>query len=300
MKQCLILLTCLFTVSALLDAQEIECKVSINVEPLNAQAKENLADFLEQVERYINSHRWLDEDLGGEKIRTSISINFQASPRDNHYIAQVFIGSSRPIYKADRSTAVARIKDDSWEFDYVRFQSLSHNEYRFDPLLSFIDFYMYLIIGYDFDTYKANDGTPYFQKALEIVNRARGAAGAGRGWEINPQSNYTRAQLVDELLNPKFRDLRDALYTYHYNGLDLLYKNPSKARKNILAALEKVGKLQNKINQPSLAIRLFFETKHLEIADTFRNDPDQTVYARLAKIDPSHQATYKEYSQKNR
>jgi len=300
MKFFLVILTFLCTLSALCIAQEIECKVSANVEPLNAQAKENLTDFVEQIERYINTYRWVDEDLGAEKIYCTMTINFQASPRDNHYIAQAFIGSSRPMYKLDRSTAVTRFKDESWEFDYIRFQSLSHNDYRFDPLLSFIDFYMYVILGYDFDTYKAGDGTPYFQKAVEIINRARGASGAGRGWEINPQSNYTRAQLIDELLNPRFRDLREAMHIYHYKGLDLLYKNVIKARKNILAALEKVGKLQTKINQPSLTIRLFFETKHLEIADTFLEDPDLTVYARLAKIDPTHQKTYKEYSKKER
>jgi hypothetical protein len=281
-------------------AQEIDCDVSINTQQVPAEARENLVDFAQQIKQYLNSYQWTKENLGGEKIKCSIDISFLGSPKDNHYTAQAFIGSQRPIYKSERSTAVLRVLDDKWEFDYIRYQPLSHNDFRFDPLLSFLDFYVYLILGFDFDTYRIADGTQYFQKAIEIVNKARGTSNAGTGWDISSQSTYQRGQLVEEILNPKFRDLREAVYKYHYKGLDLLYKNPSKATKNIFSALEKIGNLQTKINQRSLAMRVFFDTKYLEIAEVFLNNEDHSIYPKLAKIDPSHQKSYEEYSKKNR
>ncbi|MBI1804474.1 MAG: DUF4835 family protein [Ignavibacteriae bacterium] len=278
-------------------AQEIECTVTTNVEALAGDARENLNDFISQVQQYINSYRWTSVDLGGEKIKCTMDIQFKGSPRDGHYSVQAFIGSQRPIFQSGgSSTALVRLKDDNWEFDYIRSTPFIHNDDRFDPLMSFIDFYTYIILGYDFDSYKAGDGTPYFQKALEIANKARGSGNAGVGWEATSQNTYSRGLLVDELLNARFYDCREAFYKYHYRGLDLLAKDDVRARKNMLAALEKIGQLQDRINQRTQMIKLFFETKHLEIAQTFAKDPDLTVFTRIIRIDPAHQSDYEKAS----
>jgi hypothetical protein len=97
------------------------------------------------------------------------------------------------------------------------------------------------------------------------------------------------------LLNPKFEDFREAVFQYHFKGLDLLYKNGVKARKNVLSSMEMIAKVLEKVNQNSLAIRLFFDTKAPEIADVFKDDPDrETILTRLGKIDPAHQSDYDE------
>lgn len=299
MKAACIIVIALLAVPYHAVTQEIDCDVTVNTQQLSAEARENLVDFEQQIEQYINAFRWTKEDVGIIKIKLTIDIQFQAS-RDNRYFAQAFLGSLRPIHKSERNTAVIRIIDDKWEFDYVRSQPLSHNEFRFDPLLSLLDFYVYLILGYDFDTYGSMDGTPYFQKAFDIVNKARGSSAAGKGWETEGQGIYQRGQLVDELLNAKYRDLREATYKYHYKGLDNLSRDAVRARQLMLSSLEKIGKLREKINQRSLSIKLFFETKYLEIAESFLGDPDRTIYQRLNRIDPAHQKAYEDYSQKRR
>jgi hypothetical protein len=295
------LLTAVFLALAVTSvyAQEFDCDVTIDAQQLTTEARKNLEEeFVPQLKQYINSYRWTKEGVGTEKIKCTIKILFQGMPRANHYVAQAFIGSLRPIFKTDRNTAVLRILDDNWEFDYVRFQPLTHNDFGFDPFLSFVDFYMYMILGYDFDTFGPLEGTEYFQKAVDIVGRAHGSALAGKGWDISGQSTYQRPLLVDELLNVKFRGLREAVYRYHYKGLDLLHKDPAKARQNMLAALEKIGKLIEKINQRSQTSRVFFDSKYLEIATTFLDDPDRSVFLKLARIDQAHQSTYDEYRQK--
>lgn len=287
-------------------AQELDCDVKLEMPSLTTEARSNLDDFVVQIKQYMNSYRWTKEDLNGEKIKCTIEITVLSSSGDNRFTAKAFIGSQRPIYKLNgRSTATTRILDDKWEFGYIRNQSLTHDEYRFDPLLSFLDFYAYVIIGYDFDSGdfnlpKQGAGSPYFQKALEIINKARNTSGAGKGWDETTTGVYSRGQLIDELINPKFQDLRDAAFRYHYRGLDLLYKDDIRARKNILTSLQKIANLQKKINRSTLSIRVFFDTKYLEIADIFLKEPDLTVYTELSKIDPAHQQTYSDYSQRKR
>ena len=283
-------------------AQEISCEVTLNLDALTtAEARENLSDFKQQISTYINNHRWTREDFGDEKILCSMDILIQGATGSNQYMAKVFIGSKRPIYKSDKSTAVLRLVDDKWEFEYIRNQSLMHIDNRFDPLLSFIDFYIYLILGYDADTYARNGGTKYFEKANDIINLSRSAANAGKGWESTTQGIYSRVMLLDELLSPKFDPFRRAVYTYYYRGLDSLFsKKKERALKRMLSALENIQNLQEKYNQPSLAIRTFFDTKYLEIAEAFLDYSDRDVYNKLIEIDPAHQSTYEEYAKKPR
>jgi hypothetical protein len=292
----------LFLMALPLLAQEFDCQITLNDESLTAEARENLSDFVQQLKDYVNSHKWTDENFGEDKIKCSIEIFIQGAPRDNHYVAQAFIGSQRPINRMNQNSGVLRLKDDKWEFDYIRFQPLMHDDYRFDPLLSFIDFYMYLILGSDYDTFdKAGDkGTKYLQKAFEIANKGRSAGAASTGWEPSTQTTYSRSTYVEELLNPRMRELREAIYRYHYRGLDYLNSKPDKAKQSVFAAIESIGNLQSKINQRSLTIKVFFDTKYMEIADLFLDFSDPLVYSKIVRVDPAHQSTYEEYERKRR
>lgn len=299
MMKAIIILSILLTVQ--LFGQEIECDVTIDLTPLTtSEAKDNLSDFVQQIKTYINNHRWTQEDRTEQKISCAMNISFSGSEGEHGYQAQVFIGSQRPIYRGDRSTAVVRIMDDKWNFEYIRNQTLTHMETRFDPLLSFIDFYIYLILGYDADTYLTGGGAPYFQKAYDIVNIARGSATESKGWDYSTQGLYSRNQIIDELLNTKFQDFRKAVHIYHYRGLDSLYTEKKLPLKRIFLALDKIGKLREKINQPSIVLRTFFDTKYLEICEVFQRSADPSIYTRLGKIDPEHQKSYDEFDLKRR
>lgn len=287
----------LLTVTSL-TAQEIDCDVKLNVESLTAEGRENLTDFADQVKQYINGHKWTKEDFGGLKIRCNIEIYILGVSDNNHYTARAFIGSQRPIYKADKNSVTVRFLDEKWEFDYVRNQSMIHDDYVFDPLLSFLDYYVYTILGFDFDSYKALDGTRFFEKAMDLVNKSRGTGRSGPGWESTSQTQYSRGQLAEELLNPQYKDIRKAYYTYHYNGLDLLDSKRDKAQANIIVAIESIGKLKDRLNQQTLLMKLFFDMKSQELAESLLGYFDRSVYEKFARIDPAHQKTYEEHAMK--
>jgi len=272
-------------------AQELECTVTINTDLLTSEARENLQDFVDQVQNYINAHRWSSEEISPEKISWSISISFQGSPAQNRYSAQAFIGSQRPIYRSEKNTALLRVLDDRWDFTYQRSQQMLHDENRFDNLLSFLDFYSYVVLGLDFESYREGDGVPYLEKAMNVVNTA---SSGGKGWVAESPSTYSRGQYIDELLSSKYEQVRAAIFRYHYLGLDLMYYDEARAKQNILTALTKIGKVMSETNQQSQVVKIFFDTKYLEIAETFRGTSDPEVFETLINIDPAHRQTYED------
>jgi hypothetical protein len=287
-------LVLLFTAGA--DAQELECTVTMNTELLTAEARENLNNFVDQVQNYVNSYRWTDEDLGGEKILFTLTISFQGSPSPNRYTAQAYVGSQRKIFGLDKNTALLRVIDENWEFLYQPNQQILHDQTLFDPLASFLDFYCYVVIGLDFESYQPRGGIPYLEKAMNVVNTA---ASGGKGWQVGSPTEYTRGEYIDELLSPKYEEVRTAIYRYHYFGLDLFYFNEEKGKKNILSALRRIGNVMTQTNQPSQFVKVFFDTKYLEIAETFRGYPDTEVFETLMQIDPGHRQTYEDVRSRN-
>lgn len=286
-------------------AQELDCEVTINTQQLTSEALDNLSDFVTQVKQYLNNTRWTKDDFGNDRIKCTLNIFFRGSPSTGRYTAQIFIGSQRKIWNlktkkpSEKSSAVLRIFDDSWEFSYTRGMPLAHNEYRFDALTSFLDFYAYLILGFDYDSYESLAGTPHFQKALDILNLSR-SAGTPKGWEFPGSGTYSRTRLIDELMNQKFSDFREALYAYHSEGLDQLTRDSSVAYAKILEAVDSIGKLKKRINQRSVAIKTFFDSKYLELCELFLQCPDEGVYKKFSLIDPTHQKSYEEYREKRK
>jgi hypothetical protein len=240
----------------------------------------------------MNSTRFTNEDLYGDKINVSMNIFFTQVTGSNRYRAEVVLGSSRPVYVgndvSDKVTQVLRIKDSQWEFPYVPNQRIYFDEFNFDPLTDFLDYYAFVIIGLDLDTYKPLDGSRIFQKALNTATAAVASSSAA-DWQST--SGYNRHGLAEELNNPRNQPILQALYSYHFEGIDLLATENRKGLDNILAALESVWRVRQQ-NAMSLLARMVFDAKHKEIADVFLNYPDASVYDKLATYDPEHRTDY--------
>jgi hypothetical protein len=283
-------------VPLLAHAQEVDCTVIVNYESVASTNKELLQNFAADLKDYFNNYKW-GPDNPGEKIRCTFSINVQSVIGENRYSAQVFIGSQRKIFGTGASTMVLRIFDDSWEFTYVRNRPLNHNAYSFDDLTSFLDLYIFLILGYDYDTFDPLSGTPFFQKAADIASLGRSSG--QKGWQPST-SSFNRVQLVDELVNSAFEPVRKASYIYHFAGLDSMSIAPDKAYRNILMAIENIASTKSRVDPRNVVIKTFFDTKSQEIAAVFENYPDPSVYVRLSTIDQQHMKTYEEARQKKR
>jgi hypothetical protein len=190
-----------------------------------------------------------------------------------------------------------RLLDEVWEFTYVKGRPISHAPNTYNDLTSFLDFYIYLILGYDYDTYENLGGTPWFQKAMDVASLGRSSG--QKGWQL-VTTGYSRTQLITELLRPSVSPMRTVVYKYHFSGLDSLGADRKKAIENIAAAVEKASAARKTVEARNLAVKTFFDTKYLELADVLLEYPDPTIYIKLQRVDPYHQMTYEEYRTKKR
>jgi len=297
--------------SGALKAQDFEVQVTTVVDALSQDAKDKLKDFKQQVEDYFNRNKFYDNSYFNEnnmpgaelyKIRASIQFNFKGGNADN-YDAQIFIASQRIIDRYDKKqnpkyTTVFKILDERCSFYYSRTMQLIKNDLRFDPFLSLLDYYAYMMLGYDQDSFFPKDDPKnksiYFTKAQDICNKPMSDR---NGWsETGGGSKPSRLQLVLELLNPRYEDFRNAFFEYHWFGLDSLGYSKN-SYKIILKALKKIGDIKKK-EVKAYNVDLFFENKNTEIADLFLNYGDKKIYDQLILIDPSHQRIYEEAKKK--
>ncbi len=289
----LFLASLLFCFSSL-NAQKISCQLQVDYKQIGDAQYELLTNFREDVQSYIRDYQWGDPDLDAT-ITCNINIFVRERIGENRFSAQVFIGSQRPIYNMEQSSAVLRLFDEEWEFTYVKSNPLSHNLQTFNDLASFLDFYMYIALGFDYDTYEPSGGSKWFQKVSDIASLGR--ASGMKGWDFK-NSSYSRSTFIEEILTPKMTQVRRAVYRYHFWGLDSLAANKPRALQHILASLESIGRIRKEVNPRNLYIKAFFEAKYQEIAQLFQGYPDPNVYVKLSTIDPGHQSTYEEYRTK--
>jgi hypothetical protein len=285
----LLMIPALLTTGA--PAQEVDCTVQVSYDAVPTSNRDLLVNLESDIRGYVNGFNWGGGEPG-EKVKCTLNVFVQSVIGENRYNAQVFIGSMRPRYNSDQSSAVVRVFDESWEFTYLKDRPINKNPNVFNDLASFLDFYMFLIMGYDYDTYDRLGGTPCFQKSADIARL--GQSTGSKSWQTTT-TGYTRTQLINELLDPKFEPVRVASWDYHFNGLDSLASSPGRGYANMIRALELINKARRSVDPRNLVIRSWFDAKYLELAQIFQDYPDPSIYQRLAQIDPGNQKTYDQY-----
>lgn len=275
-------------------AQEINATVTLNYDALSGTSRENVSSLGSAIQDYINSYQWTGQNFNGPKIPVTLNI-YLLSASGGVYSAQAFVGSQRPVYKSSKMSPMLRVMDNSWQFTYTQGQPLLHDQFHFNSLTGFIDYYMYIVLGFDYDSYDPMGGTKYFQDASNIV--AQGQNGNyPQGWGPTSSGTYSRYSLVNEVLSGKYEIFRKSFYQYEYNGIDLLSTEPDTAQANIAKALTNIANIVLQSGSPSTLIRVFFDAKYQEIANALRGYPDKGILQKLAIVDQAHQSTYTKYT----
>lgn len=284
------------------NSQELEPTVDVDLTALPPDVKDRLQTFKLDIENYLMKTKFTDENIANDikgkpyKIKCTFSFFFKASTGFDSYEAQVVVAAQRYIYRTPTYSLMFRVKDESWSFNYVRGQNMYHDDLRFNNLTSFLDYYAYMIIGTDDDSWELGLGTRRFQKAQNVVNLAV-ASGGGSGWIDNSLLKQARNVYPSELLNSKYDQFRKALWIYHFAGMDSLQWNKRQALERIAESLEMIGRVK-KTEVRSFVIKAFFEAKYMEIATTLVDHYDKSIYRKLMDIDPDHSSTYEEYARK--
>ena len=148
-------LACLLFLAApaSVQAQELQCTVNVDFSQLqntNVSDVAFLNDFGIEVGEYLNNQRWTNDRFEEvERIACSFVIAFTERPTQTTFRARLVVTSQRPIYGTRQSTSMLKVADEGWDFEYVQGQSLTRDPNRIDRLTALLDYYAYLILGYD-------------------------------------------------------------------------------------------------------------------------------------------------------
>ena len=277
------LLCCMFT-----KAQELNALVTVNTQQVNQSNRSVFKTLEKSLQEFINQTRWTDLKVReNERIRCSFTLVINKL-ENSHYEASLLVQSSRPVYNSNYQTPIFNLA-----FDYQEFAPLTFNENTFESnLTSVVAYYVYLILGFDADTFSEKTGHPYFLKAKQIATAAQNSAYAG--WADNGKNN--RYLLINELISENYDLYHKAYYQYHRLGLDVMSsqeKEGKEAIQNAILLLEKIPSLR--LN--SYAMVAFFSAKADEIAAIFSGgvifDTKQLKEA-LVKLSPAQMTKWNE------
>jgi len=291
MKKLLFLL--IFTTN-LLFSQELDASVQINTEKLSIKYRELLADFAPIVQTYLNSTKFTGAPWEYEKIKCSFNIFFNSGVEESNYTAQVVVTSMRRVYESDKFSPMLLVNDPGWTFVYEKNQSIYFDPNFFNSLTSFLDYYAYVIIGLENDSWEKGSGTPFFQKAFDVVNLAAGKRATG--WESG--SSYNKSDLIQNIMDDKYRAFRDATSEYH-RGIDIFAKNKAKGQELIVKMIKVLDGMRSKIDIRSVYLRVFFDAKGGEIIEYLRDYPEKSIFKILKAVDPPRLAKYDEILRAN-
>ena len=281
-------------------AQELNTRVQILAPTINNANRRSLDVLQNTIRDFMNNNKWTTETyLPQERIECNLVINITAWDGNANYTAEAQIQSSRPVYGSSYSTTLLNMSDKDFSFNFNEGQALDFSDQNFlSNLSSLLGFYAYTIIGLDKDSFVKLGGTPYYQKALNLVNVAQ-TAGA-KGWRpVDGLRN--RYWLNENLLSNSFKGLRTFIYEYHLNGLDKLQENASAGTKNILSSLSDLKQTdQQKLG--SIFPNVYFAAKAEEITNVFSlaNPQDKMkAYNLLIEIDPPNSGKYDGLTKRN-
>jgi len=302
-RQTLLLAIVLVMMGPGLRAQEIQANVAIVANRLPSTVDHKIFTTMQTaLYNFITGRKWSNETFQtSEKIVCNFLINISSSGDNNTYHSTLTVQAGRPIYNSSYQSPLINFQDPDYTFRYVEFQPLDFNENRVqgsEPyaanLTAEIAYYIYVILGLDFDSFGLRGGDPYFQKALNIVNNAPDSRDI-LGWKAF-DGIRNRYWLVENLTNSKYTLVHDAYYSYYRSGLDQLYDKESEGRASVLNALNMLNTV-NTDNPNSMILQFFFQSRANEVSKIFiKSPPDEKARALdlLTKLDISNINKYKQ------
>ncbi|MBT8234547.1 MAG: DUF4835 family protein, partial [Bacteroidia bacterium] len=145
-----------------------------------------------------------------------------------------------------------------------------------------------------YDTFEMLGGEKYYQVAQKIVNAIQTSIKSLAGEWQSGGDNRNKYWIIENMLNPRVRPLRQAIYDYYINSIDRMHEDASRSRAVMLSALTTAGSVHRSYPN-SVAISLFVDSKRNEIIDIFKGAGrgEQTkVYDIMVQLDPAQASRY--------
>ena len=246
---------------------------------------------------FINSTKWTNDRLKTyERIEASFDINIKVG-EGNRLKGSILVQSRRPVFNSTYYTPVLNLSDDNFTFQYQEFEELIFNDRKFSGknLTDVITYYVYLVLGYDADTFTKEGGTEYFKMAKKIADFGQ-TNNNFSGWS-EMDGLKSRTSLINNILKSDNSTLRNITYQYHRNGLDIMAENELRGKNAIGNTLLQLEFYQRGNYSQFYPLELFLTAKNSEISQVFTGGQTSSVNIEKLKeilnsIAPKYNDTY--------
>jgi hypothetical protein len=232
----LLILTVLFSLPITARAQEMNARIIINSDKVQGTNKQVYTSLQGALTEFVNNRKWTDASFAtNEKIDCTMTIVVNEHT-DNNFKTELQIQARRPVYNSSYTTTLLNCQDRQLDFEYVEFSPLEYTSNTLESnLTATIVYYIYLILGFDFDSFSPKGGSPFFQQAQQIVNLTQSQPG-WNGWKAF-DNNRNRHAIITAITENQGDAVREMWYTYHRKGLDEMAANPDRGRTTLIEAL---------------------------------------------------------------
>jgi len=290
-----IILFFLMILSSSLLAQELKIDVKVNAPKLKLADPRVFQTLERSVSEFLNNTKWTsDEFETHEKIEGSLLITITEEYSTSSFVADIAVQGIRPVFNSNYTTLLFNRLDKDFKLEYEEMQSIEVSKGIYiDDFSSLLSFYVYLLLGMDYDSFSPLGGEQYFQIAESVLNAVPQNSVNAAGWSLSGKKE-NRYWLMENLLNPRYRPYRQSTYEYHRLGLDVMSDDPDRGKAIMVSVLKEMDKV-NESYPNSIVLRNFLDSKRDEIIEIFKGGSrgqKNTVYNLMARLDPSQMSNY--------
>ena len=289
----------LIILSSHLFAQEINGSVQVSARQIEGTDRDAFKELQQALYEFVNNTVWTNYNYKlEERLECTILLTLSERISSDQYKGKLNLVLRRPVYKTNYNTTMLNYIDKDVQFSYALGEPLLYSEGSFESnLTSMIAYYIYVFLGLDADSYTNLGGTPFYEKAQNIVQNAQNTSEPGWKAFENMKNRYW---LTENLLNSQYRPIRESIYQYHRLGLDEMYDDVAGGRGNIAESLKLLQK-SNRAKPGSFLMRLYLDSKRDEIIKIFGEGDPKTkteVDNIMKEIDPVNGDKYQKILKK--
>ncbi|MBI5059336.1 DUF4835 family protein [candidate division KSB1 bacterium] len=249
-------------------AQLIDPKVTIDMTKLPEEAHAKLTGLDSLISAYLRAQEWAGDEYNYD---FAIDINiyltdYNPDPQEDKYKAKLIATNRSDV----------RFEDNRWEFGLRAPVALRANQY--DAFKSTIEFYVWMLMGTEYDKLEKLGGRPYYDKARQIYLQSSGTI-YYFGWD-------KRYDLLTQYVSDDNETARELAFFYDTGIFYDAEGDTASAKSYLYYALVKLQKVT------IAAQEKFLEQNHRALAEALARSGYAKGVRSLAAMDPAHREVY--------
>lgn len=285
---------CIILGAASASAQELNCTVTVNADQVEGTNKSVFETLQAAISDYMNTTVFSNAQFSNnEKIDCTLFFTIK------EYDGEIMTGdlqvqSTRPVYNSAYTTTLLNFKDSKIDFSYRENDPLVFSVNNMESqLTAILNFYAYLFLALDFDSFSPQGGTPYFERLSSIVQMAQSSGEVG--WKAF-EDTKNRSAVLSVYTDPATEAIRQMNYDYHRQGFDQMQLSVDKGRAKVTESLNVIKAIYDKAPM-SVGLSMFKDAKLDELVNLYSKAPAEErtkVFNLLEPIFPTENTRLQE------